>query len=207
MHGGASLKGAESPRYVHGKFSKYLPSDMMMRFEEFLDDPRRLSLENEMALTRTLISERLQKLKSINTSEAWEKLGKLYKQFINARGDRQREREERLIGEIGQVIKHGTDAMSTRKETMKMIDLERRLVNTQRQLYMDAGELITRGMAITIMGHLLEAVKENVIPLPGGPEAVTAVARAVGRLLGTLGDRGAHNRGKEGSTVNGQLAD
>ena len=190
FHGGKSLKGAESPSYVHGKYSIYMPNNLLERYEGFLEDPRRLSLDKEMAVTRALISDRIQQLESMNTAEAWSKLKKLYTQLMNARLERKEAREQRILGEIGDVINHGTGAASTRAETIKLIDLERKLVNTQRQLYVDAGEFIIRGTAITIFMHIIEAVKENVIPLPGGAQAATAISRAIGRLLGTLGERG-----------------
>ena len=206
-HGGKSLRGAESGMFVHGKYSKYLPSDLVERYVNFLNDPHRLSLDNEIALTRSLISERIQQLNSMNTAEAWSSLKRLYEELMNAREERKREREERLLHEIGQLLDVGTGAESTRKETMKMIDLERRLIGEQRQLYVDAGEFITRGMAITILGHLIEAVKENVIPLPGGAEATTAIARAATRLLGTLGERRTHAGSSQGYAEASRMAD
>lgn len=59
MHGGLSLKGAESPTFKHGKnsiYKDYIPEKIKGKVASFMEaDP--LDLTHELALTRALLAE------------------------------------------------------------------------------------------------------------------------------------------------------
>lgn len=59
MHGGKSLKGAESPTFKHGKssiYKDYIPAQIKEKVAGFMDaDP--LDLTHELALTRALLAQ------------------------------------------------------------------------------------------------------------------------------------------------------
>src|SRR5262249_18069318 len=61
-HGGKSLSGIASPRFNHGMYSKYTPTDMGKRYELFLKDPRLLSLEDDVALLSVRFNELLEQM-------------------------------------------------------------------------------------------------------------------------------------------------
>lgn len=197
FHGGSSLRGAENPAYIHGDYSKYLPSKLAAQYEEFIDDPRRLSLEREMALIRTLVADRALALDKVNSAEAWIRLDKTFAEMMSAQRQKQNERFAALLLQLGDIIEEGTGAASTRKEIMQLTEQERRLVDAQRQLYIDMGEFITRGMAITMFGRFMEAVKENVLTLPGGATALTAISGSIRGMVGDVRGGGSGSRAKE----------
>ena len=206
-HGGASLKGAESPRFKHGEFSKYMPSDLRERYESFLGDPTRLSLEKEMALVRALLSERVEALEAVHSAEAWNRLKKTYDSMMFAARQQQVERHARLLNELGEIIEEGVGIDSTRKDAVKLIEQERKLVDSQRQLYIDMGEFITRGMALAMFSNFLEAVKENVYSLEGGPEALTAISTTIRGMAGALGGGQPERRSPTPDDSAGGMAD
>ena len=58
VHGGASLAGPAHPNYIHGRQSRYahrLSADQQDDFAQALAAPDALSLQDEIALTRTLL--------------------------------------------------------------------------------------------------------------------------------------------------------
>lgn len=189
FHGGASLKGAASGTFIHGKYSKYLPADLMSKFADFVEDPRKLSLENEMALIRALIADRIVALEQTDSAEAWGKMKRIYDEMMFAQRKGEKERFAQRLLDLGELIEEGVGVASTRKEIKDFVDVERRLVDTQRQVYVDAGEFLTRGMVLTMFSHFLEAVKENVLPLEGGPKALSSISTVIRGMAGSLGGR------------------
>lgn len=186
FHGGLSLKGAASPQYKHGGYSKYLPTDIASRYEEFQNDPTKLSLEHEMSLIRAMISERIDALQRTNSAEAWERLRKTYNEMMAAQRQKERDRFAQLLLKVGEIIEEGAGVAATRKEIIRMTETERKLVDAQRQLYIDMGEFITRGMALTMFSRFMEAVKDHVLVLPGGAKALSAIAGSIRGMVGEV---------------------
>lgn len=63
MHGGASLKGIESPVYNHGRYSKYAPDSLQKKITE-LEGYNLLGLADELQAQRALISEYIGRYKN-----------------------------------------------------------------------------------------------------------------------------------------------
>jgi hypothetical protein len=205
-HGGASPKGAEHYNYKHGAYSKWLPSDLASGYEEYMSDPDRMSLEREMALTRALIADRAQALNAVHSAEAWEQLSKLYGRLERAEAKKDADSYARIKLEMGKIIDAGAGLESTRKELKGLIDQERKLVDTERQLMIDMGELMTRGMVLMMFGNYMEAVKNNVLPLEGGAKAVTEIARTIRAMVGELGSGQSGRRSAQIEDSGGRLA-
>lgn len=64
MHGGKSLRGVDSPRFVHGRFSKDVQiagGKLAERFAEHANDPEYASLRAELALVRSRLSDLIER--------------------------------------------------------------------------------------------------------------------------------------------------
>jgi nucleoside diphosphate kinase len=151
-----------------------------------MDDPRKLGLDDEMALVRAMIGDRLEDLDGLGSAKTWHQLKKTYGKMMTAQERREKQRFAQYLIEIGEIIDHGHDQTSTRQEIVKLIDSERKLIDTQRQLFIDMGEFITRGMVLLIMRRIMDSVTEEVRELEGGPEAIQSVADTIRGLAGSL---------------------
>jgi hypothetical protein len=188
FHGGESLKGPANPAWKDGSRSRYfLPANMMQDYQDFLTDPDRLALDRELALVRAILQDRVRELSQKNTSEMWDRAKTLYRDISTAREWEQPEREAKLFDELGKLLREGAGLAETRREIIKLTETIRKVVDTQRQLYVDTGEFITRGMALVMFGRFIEAVNENVKGLPGGPEAIQRIGQAVAAMAGRMG--------------------
>lgn len=59
LHGGASLKGSQTPAFKHGRYSKYAPQAISDKLKEYKDgDP--LAVEDELAMQRALFANYMQ---------------------------------------------------------------------------------------------------------------------------------------------------
>lgn len=68
-HGGKTPRGAASPHFKTGRYSRSLPGHLVATYERALNDPRLLSLRDELALTDAMIAETLSQLDD-DSSEA-----------------------------------------------------------------------------------------------------------------------------------------
>ncbi|MGI8403704.1 MAG: hypothetical protein ACR2OE_02845 [Thermomicrobiales bacterium] len=61
-HGGKTPRGAASPHFKTGRYSRSLPGRLVAAYEEALNDPRLLSLRDDIALTDAMLMETLSQL-------------------------------------------------------------------------------------------------------------------------------------------------
>jgi hypothetical protein len=61
-HGGKTPRGATSPHFKTGRYSRSLPGHLVAAYEQALQDPTLMSLRDEIALTDAMISELLRQL-------------------------------------------------------------------------------------------------------------------------------------------------
>ena len=102
FHGKHALKGAESPTFRHGRMSRYFKPSLADDYEDFLLDPNRLALEEEMALTRTLMWDRIREMEKMDVVAAWAQANKLWH-------DANAAKRKKLTGRggVGKTIVHG----------------------------------------------------------------------------------------------------
>ncbi len=78
-HGGKTPRGATSPHFKTGRYSRSLPGHLVAAYEQALHDPTLMSLRDEIALTDALIGETLSQL----TEEMpWAKERKIFNQVL-----------------------------------------------------------------------------------------------------------------------------
>jgi hypothetical protein len=74
IHGGETPGGIASPHFKHGRYSKYLPTRILERFQESLEDPDVTSLETELRLLDVRIGEVFEGLDHGESGELWSAL-------------------------------------------------------------------------------------------------------------------------------------
>lgn len=70
-HGGKTPRGAASPHFKTGRYSRSLPGHLLAAYEQALSDPRLLSLRHELALTDAMIANLLQQLDDDSPDSAY----------------------------------------------------------------------------------------------------------------------------------------
>lgn len=61
-HGGRTPRGVESPHFQHGRYSRSMPDQLLEAYENARQDPRLLSLREDIAMTDAMIAGLLQQL-------------------------------------------------------------------------------------------------------------------------------------------------
>lgn len=79
LHGGKSLKGAESPTFKHGKRSKYLPQRIVNIYEDMVEDGDYRDLYDNIRLREAFMREKLQMLDDApDSAKVWSDFRKLW---------------------------------------------------------------------------------------------------------------------------------
>lgn len=184
LHGGNSLKGISAPNYQGKGYSKYMPADQMVKFIDFRQDQDMLSLEDEIALLRSMAVERLS---SGSIMELFEDLKKLYtKAKVASLTDPDNFVD--LFDQMGEVITKGDEIRISEGKLLRIMENIRRNVDTQRQIYVDRGQLITQGTVLLMWDEILRAIREHIAPLEGSANAIREIVTVIGRFTGNVGN-------------------
>lgn len=185
-HGGDSLKGVAHPGFVHGERSKYMPTRLIEDYENFLNHPNKLQVEESLAVVRSITWERLRSLDEMGSPAGWIQARKLWERADAASKRGQRDVFGRLFLDLGDVLEKGAAQTSTRDEIRQFIEQERKLVDTQRQIYVDMGEFMTRAMVLGTIDHILRATKDELSDIEDAQERLSRIAEAVERIFGRV---------------------
>ena len=74
IHGGTTPVGIQAQSFTHGRYSKYMPTGFLARYEASLADPEILSLKSEIAISQARVAELLQNLEVGTGLQAWQEL-------------------------------------------------------------------------------------------------------------------------------------
>lgn len=74
FHGGTSPRGAAHPAYKHGRYSKYLPANLIKQYRAAADDPELLSAREEAALLAVRLQELVARLDTGEGGGLWAEL-------------------------------------------------------------------------------------------------------------------------------------
>ena len=70
LHGGSSARGIAHGRYTDGRYSKTVPSKLMQQYERSLNDPRLMSLRDEIAAVDAKIVALFEALRSLPSGKS-----------------------------------------------------------------------------------------------------------------------------------------
>lgn len=181
FHGGNSLKGIEHPNYQGRGYSKYMPSGLVKKYQQFVTDPSALSLEEEVAISRALLAERLSLGSSV---EAWREANELYSRMVEANQAGEFELFWETLNKLGEVLQTGSQLIDGEEKTIRLLEQVRKTVDAQRQIYVDKGQMVTIGTVLMMWDELKKGLIDYVLPLEGGTDALRALATIIRRFGG-----------------------
>ena len=195
MHGGKSLCGPSAPGFKHGEYSRYalLPPELAQRMEVARQDPDRLELTEHIDLLNARLSElmanaaraaiTLHKMTPDGLAVGnppWLELREIWETFCASASGTQIERQSRA--RIGALINAGAVEDQTWQQCVALIELARRLVETQTKrdkelgqfMSLDQAQMLFRQVAVAVHRHVkdpktLSGLIHDLQQLRGGP--------------------------------------
>lgn len=185
-HGGKNMGGALSPTFKHGKRSKYLPAEILQKYEEVSNDPEYLSLRFEIDMIDVRVLELLESLEEMGDSTAWVRdLQKAYDKFEDALKSKNKVNQKIYFDELGEIIEKGAKRRDIWNELARMFEAKKRLSKAERDRLESMQAMWTAEEAVTFASALsasFKSVLERYIPdgqttINSGEELRTTILR------------------------------
>lgn len=204
FHGGLSLSGVASPRFKHGRYSKYLPAEIAGRFEDLRRDSDLLALRDEIAIVDTRTAELMERLSTGESGEFWKLLKGAFDELIAARDRKDQESIPLLISEIGELIYKGAETEATWREINDQFERRRRLVESERKRLVEMNQVVRLEQIFILINAVVSVIAKHV----DDRNTINAIALDIRRLLGS-GDlsAGRVGGGRAAPTGRGATAD
>ncbi len=158
-HGGKSPQGIASPHFRHGRYSRHLPTRIMGDYHEYLTDPKRLELDDELALVRARAVDLIRRVDVGESSQLWKKLQATFDELTRATDAAE---QLALINDLGQLIRQGASDYAAWEEVGKQIDRTQRLAESQRKRTLELQDNIPMEHMHQILIMLLAAIVKYV---------------------------------------------
>ncbi len=178
MHGGASLAGPASPAYRHGRYSRMMPKRLMDAYERAANDGDLLVLRDEVALVDARLAELLSHLDSGETGAAWTQALEQYAALQDANDGGDAALLKTALDALGRALKRGQADYAAWAEITELIDLRRKLVESERKRLVQLQQMITTEQAMVLLMAVTKLVKEHV----DDQEALVAISDGIRRL-------------------------
>lgn len=207
MHGGTSLKGDQHPNFKHGGYSGSWEPTWEADYETFLEDPERLQVDYEMATVRVLLKQEIEDIKGGGSSSQWRRAKAVYENALRAHQARNSRGFSEQFNELGRILSEGAERRERLSEVRKLSDQVRKLVDTQRQIYVDMGQLVMKGMVLNVWRNFLDVLEKRLMPIEGGEEIYAEVYETAARVFGPIDAAGVGGQGQDPLLLEGELAD
>lgn len=162
LHGGRSLAGIASPTIKTGRYSKYLPGGLAEKYHEALEDTELESLNSELALVNARIADVLTHVEVGEVGVAWMQMRALYHKLDNAIKTQKVTGMLEVMADMDALTSQGVGEFERWKEIYELMELRRRLAETERRRLIDMQQYITSQQAMVMIGTLLGIIKARV---------------------------------------------
>lgn len=209
-HGGKTPIGPESPHFKHGATSKYLPRGIRADYESAFNDPRLLSLKQDIATVDARLSQIFRAIDSKETPEFIEltqasgesilEALTIYKQAaLKSRNSKDEGIKMQAAVEMGQALtrieemaqalldqaNNSQESAALWKESYSLIEQRRKLVDSESRLQLELRQTITKERALILFGAIVEQFRLTVGKMVE-PETARTIMLEVGHKVQAL---------------------
>lgn len=159
FHGGRSLRGPAAPAWRHGRYSQYLPTNVIDRYQSMRNDPDVLCLHDEVAMLQSRTAELLEEVKAMESAGSVSAIAKAYFALRNAfESGAENQKLLNLFDSLRNAIHNGRRKKEVWNEVRASLTIQRRLIAEQRK----TEDVMTPEQAAAL-GSALIAVVQRVI--------------------------------------------
>lgn len=196
LHGGGTPKGAASPNFKHGKFSRVwqnlLPKDVAKDVRRALSDPELLNLEHEAALSDARVAQVARRMKENGGAPSWpslragfDPLAKSIVELFDALPpgfeeiDEKKESVTDAMQSYSDLLARGADNDRAWKEIRTEANHKRKLAQAENRRRADLKLNIAAASAYALIDAFYQIVADHI----GNNEKLEAIGRDVAKLL------------------------
>lgn len=186
MHGGTIRRGIASPHFVHGRYSKVLPTRLAERYAECFDDPELLSLRSEIALVDARLLELLDPIHGDEQGSDKIMTALLDEELVAAhrRNDEQAVRavEQRIMPYLKNVL--GRHQIIEWHNIIPLLEVRRKLCESEQKRLMSARLMVSADQAGALMQAVVSVIRQEVTD----PQMLYRIAEGISHLMERSGE-------------------
>lgn len=197
VHGGASLSGLASPVLSSGRYSKYLPTRLISRYQQAISDPDLLALRDDIGLLDTRIGQVVGALDTGESKESWVALLSIWSTFeeqfqsLLDTGEPPEEMEG-TVSKVSTLIRSGLSEAYTWGEIRGLLKERAELVANERRRMVELQQYVTAEKAMLFVSAVMDSVRRHV----SDRDALAAISGDLARLSNV----------RDGGTASGSVA-
>lgn len=172
MHRGNSNAGIGHPNFKHGRYSRYLPGDLLERYEEARRDPDLLAMKEEIALLDARLGDLLNRVMQGESRRLWGMVQDAYEQLKQAIRAKDATGMAFELSLLEDVIERGINDYDAWDAISGVIEQRRKIVETERKRLVDMQQMITAERAMVLVSVLQDSVRRHV----DDPAVLAAIA-------------------------------
>lgn len=159
MHGGKSLRGAESPTFRTGTHTDYLPTRMVAAYQAALNDPELLDLNQSIALIDSRVIDLLGRVDTGESGQLWKDIGKAYAELRAATDGVER---LKAFAKMDILIDKGLTDYAAWSEVGRLLEDRRKHVETKQKVELQGERAVSANELMTFMGAVLNLIQSTV---------------------------------------------
>lgn len=156
------MKGILSPRYKHGRYSKYMPTRLLNRYAEAIDDPELLAMKEDIGLIDARIADVLGRVDTGEAGLTWKTLKTTYSDFKDAMRLHDGDRMAVDMQEIEKLLGKGYGDYVAWSEVTSLLEQRRRLVESERKRLVEMKQMITVEDTLSLIMRITNVIKETI---------------------------------------------
>lgn len=166
LHGGPTPTGMNAPRWKHGRYSQYMPKNLLQDYERMLENDDLLTLRDEIALIDALIANRLRELPTGEAGALWLEVKDKFQAMRRAMLVQDQQRSAQLFDELSVMLSEGADHAHARRELLDLLERRRKLVDSERKALTDMGLMMTTAQLAGVIAELVVILEEHIVERP-----------------------------------------
>lgn len=178
LHGGASLAGAASPSFKHGRYSRYLPTRLAEAYEAALADDALIVMRDELGLVDSRLAELIANVDREGFVQQWQHARNAFESFTlaNQRGDS--DGMQAALRELNTALNRGLGDQHKWREIVALVESRRRVVETEQRRLERGANAMTAERAMVLLHRIVDIIRRHVSD-PGILSAIAVEVKAL----------------------------
>lgn len=181
MHGGGAGIGAENPAFKSGRYSRYLPSDMLELYSSALSNPDILEMADHIALLEARIQKILADNQGGDPVPRWSEILDLFNSIEAMVDTGDRGLIAGAFDSARKALHAGMRWDSTWNQVADTMEQLRKMTDTEIKRKRELNQMVPIERIVILMAAVAAAVKRNVT----NPDEIAKVHNELAVLLGT----------------------
>jgi len=160
-HGGKSLKGAASPRFQDGRWSKYMPLRLIEKYNEAAKDPELLAVRHDISLLDTRIADLLSRVDAGDSAALFDKASEAFRGFRSALERNDAETMRIHLQTLDRLLAQGKSDYAAWDDVRVLLEQRRKMIETEMRRLEKMQQFVTAEEVtalIASIGHVAKRV-------------------------------------------------